>query len=61
MSIDWHTDPTLADFVHRARAGEHVIDQTDIEADKQEARKAKNREASRLSHQRKRRRSRMGE
>ena len=51
---DWQTDPALADFVRRARAGERVVEDSDVDADRREARKAKNREASRLCHARRR-------
>ncbi len=54
MSIDWQSDPELADLVRRARAGERIVDDSDREADRREARKAKNREASRLCHERRR-------
>ena len=54
MSIDWKNDPELADMVRRARNNEPIVDDSDIEADRLEARKAKNREASRLSHARRR-------
>lgn len=54
MSIDWQSDPELADLVRRARAGERIVDESDREADRREARKAKNREASRLCHERRR-------
>lgn len=64
---DWQTDPALADFVRRARAGERVVEDSDVEADRREVRKARNREASRLCHARRRARlkaaksERMGE
>ena len=67
MSIDWQNDPELADLVRRARNNEPIVDDSDIEADRLERRKAKNREASRLSHARRRARlkamkdGRMGE
>lgn len=67
MSIDWQNDPELADMVRRARNNEPIVDDSDIEADRLEARKARNREASRLSHARRRARlkamknERMGE
>lgn len=67
MSIDWQSDPELADLVRRARNGERIVDDSDVEADRREARKAKNREASRLCHARRRARlkaaknERMGE
>lgn len=67
MSIDWNNDPALADFVRRCRAGERMVDETDREEDRREARKARNREASRLCHARRRARlkaaknGRMGE
>lgn len=67
MSVDWQSDPELADMVRRARNGERVVEDSDIEADRLERRKAKNREASRLSHARRRARlkamkdERMGE
>ena len=67
MSIDWQNDPELADLVRRARAGERIVDDSDVEADRREARKARNREASRLCHARRRARlkaeknGRMGE
>lgn len=54
MSIDWQSDPELADLVRRARAGERIVDEADREADRREARKARNREASRLCHERRR-------
>lgn len=54
MSIDWQNDPELADLVRRARNGERVVDDSDVEADRREARKARNREASRLCHERRR-------
>ncbi len=54
MSIDWQSDPELADLVRRARNGERVVDDSDVEADRREARKARNREASRLCHERRR-------
>lgn len=54
MSIDWQNDPELADLVRRARNNEPIVEDSDIEADRLEARKAKNREASRLSHARRR-------
>lgn len=54
MSIDWQNDPELADLVRRARNGERVVDDSDVEADRREARKARNREASRLCHARRR-------
>lgn len=54
MSIDWQNDPELADLVRRARNGERVVDDSDVEADRREARKAGNREASRLCHARRR-------
>lgn len=54
MSIDWQSDPELADLVRRARAGERVVEDSDVDADRREARKAKNREASRLCHARRR-------
>lgn len=47
MSIDWQNDPELADLVRRARNGERIVDDSDVEADRREARKARNREASR--------------
>ena len=67
MSIDWQNDPELADMVRRARNNEPIVDDSDVEADRLEARKAKNREASRLCHARRRARlkamkdGRMGE
>ena len=54
MSIDWQNDPELADLVRRARNGERIVDDSDVEADRREARKARNREASRLWHARRR-------
>ncbi|MBW3081985.1 hypothetical protein [Bifidobacterium phasiani] len=54
MSIDWTTDPMLADFVRRCRQGERMVDETDLEADRREAQKARNRECSRLSHAKRR-------
>lgn len=54
MSIDWQSDPELADLVRRARAGERIVDDSDVEADRREAQKARNREASRLCHARRR-------
>ena len=54
MSIDWQNDPELADLVRRARNGERIVDDSDVEADRREARKARNREASRLCHERRR-------
>ncbi|WP_419004409.1 hypothetical protein [Bifidobacterium pullorum] len=54
MSIDWQSDPELADMVRRARAGERIVDDSDVEADRREAQRAKNREASRLCHARRR-------
>ena len=54
MSVDWQNDPELADLVRRARNGERVVDDSDVEADRREARKARNREASRLCHARRR-------
>lgn len=54
MSIDWQSDPELADLVRRARAGERIVEDSDVEADRREARKAKNREASRLCHAKRR-------
>ncbi|MBU9010057.1 hypothetical protein [Bifidobacterium adolescentis] len=54
MSIDWQSDPELADLVRRARNGERIVDDSDVEADRREARKARNREASRLCHERRR-------
>ena len=51
MSIDWQSDPELADLVRRARNGERIVDDSDVEADRREARKARNREASRLCHE----------
>lgn len=67
MSIDWQSDPELADLVRRARNGENIVEDSDREADRREARKARNREASRLSHAKRRARlkamknERMGE
>lgn len=67
MSIDWQNDPELADMVRRARNNEPIVDDSDVEADRLEARKAKNRETSRLCHARRRARlkamkdGRMGE
>lgn len=67
MSIDWKNDPELADLVRRARAGERIVDESDREADRREAQRARNREASRLCHARRRARlkamknGRMGE
>ena len=67
MSVDWQNDPELADMVRRARNNEPIVDDSDREADRCEARKAKNREASRMSHARRRARlkamkdGRMGE
>ena len=67
MSVDWQNDPELADMVRRARNNEPIVDDSDVEADRLEARKAKNREASRLCHARRRARlkamkdGRMGE
>lgn len=58
MSIDWQNDPELADLVRRARNGERVVDDSDVEADLREAQRAKNREASRLCHARRRARLR---
>lgn len=58
MSIDWQSDPELADMVRRARAGERIVDDSDVEADRREAQRAKNREASRLCHARRRARLR---
>jgi len=58
MSIDWQNDPELADLVRRARNGERVVDDSDVEADRREAQRAKNREASRLCHARRRARLR---
>ena len=54
MSIDWQSDPELADLVRRARNGQRIVDDSDVEADRREARKARNREASRLCHERRR-------
>lgn len=54
MSIDWQNDPELAELVRRARAGERVVEDSDREADRREAQKARNREASRLCHARRR-------
>lgn len=54
MSIDWQSDPELADMVRRARAGERIVDDSDVEADRREAQRAKNREASRLCRARRR-------
>lgn len=54
MSIDWQSDPELADMVRRARAGERIVEDSDREADRREAQRAKNREASRLCHARRR-------
>lgn len=54
MSIDWQSDPELADMVRRARAGERIVDDSDVEADRREAQRARNREASRLCHARRR-------
>ena len=54
MSVDWQNDPELADLVRRARNNEPIVDDSDIEADRLEARKARNRETSRLSHARRR-------
>lgn len=54
MSIDWQSDPELADLVRRARNGERIVDDSDVEADRHEARKARNRETSRLCHARRR-------
>lgn len=67
MSIDWQSDPELADLVRRARNGERIVEDSDVDADRREARKARNREASRLCHARRRARlkamknERMGE
>ena len=67
MSIDWKTDPEVDDLVRRARNGERIVDESDREADRREAQKARNREASRLCHARRRARlkamknERMGE
>ncbi len=67
MSIDWQSDPELADLVRRARNGERVVEDSDREADRCEAQKARNREVSRLCHARRRARlksmknGRMGE
>ena len=67
MSIDWQTDPELADLVRRARNGERIVDESDREADRREAQKARIREGSRLCHARRRARlkamknERMGE
>lgn len=67
MSIDWQNDPELADLVRRARAGERIVDDSDVEADRRETRKERNREASRLCNARRRARlkaeknGRMGE
>ena len=67
MSIDWQNYPELAELVRRARAGERIVEESDIEADRREAREARNREASRLCHARRRARlkaaksGRMGE
>lgn len=58
MSIDWQNDPELADLVRRARNGERVVDDSDVKADRREAQRAKNREASRLCHARRRARLR---
>ena len=58
MSFDWQNDPELADLVRRARNGERVVDDSDVEADLREAQRAKNREASRLCHARRRARLR---
>ena len=54
MSIDWQSDPELADLVCRARNGERIVEDSDREADRREARKARNCEASRLCHARRR-------
>jgi hypothetical protein len=54
MSIDWQNDPELADLVRRARNGERIVEDSDREADRREAQKARNREASRLCHARRR-------
>ena len=40
MSIDWQNDPELADLVRRARNGERIVEDSDVEADRREARKA---------------------
>ena len=67
MSIDCQSDPEMADLVRRARNGERIVDESDREADRREAQKARNREASRLCHARRRARlkamknERMGE
>lgn len=67
MSIDWQSDPELADLVRRARNGERIVEDSDREADRREAQKVRNREASRLCHARRRARlkaaknGRMGE
>ena len=67
MSVDWQNDPELADLVRRARNGERIVEDSDREADRREAQRAKNREASRLCHARRRARlkaeknGRMGE
>ena len=54
MGIEWESDPELADFVRRARLNEPVVDDSDREADRREEQKIRNREASRLSHARRR-------
>lgn len=54
MSIDWQNDPELADLVRRARNGERIVEDSDVDADRREARKARNCEASRLCHARRR-------
>ena len=67
MSIDWQSDPELADLVRRPSNGDSIVDELDREADRREAQKARNREASRLCHARRRARlkamknERMGE
>lgn len=67
MSVDWQNDPELADLVRRARNGERIVEDSDREADRREAQKARNREASRLCRARRRARlkaaksGRMGE
>lgn len=67
MSVDWRNDPELADLVRRARNGERIVEDSDVEADRREARRARRREASRLSSARRRARlkaeknGRMGE
>lgn len=55
---NYQTDPALADFIRRCRNGEQTLTDEDRKADREERRKARTRESSRISHQRKRDRQR---